>query len=63
VHLLAPPAGDLCGAPMEVHVLVRLRDDRQFASLDDLRRQIAQDVDRATAILARIPAPSPPIGG
>jgi len=63
VHLLAPPEGDLYGEGIEVHLLERLRGDRTFASLEDLRLQMEQDADRASEILTRSSEPSTPIGG
>ncbi len=61
VHLLAPPEGDLYGDRIEVHLLERLRGDRTFGSLEDLRLQMEQDADRASGILTRFPEPSAPI--
>jgi len=63
VHLLTPPEGDLYGERIEVHLLERLRGDRTFASLEDLRLQMEQDADRASEILTRFPEPSAPISG
>ena len=39
--------GDLYGDVVRVRFLHRLREERRFASADDLRRQIARDVARA----------------
>jgi riboflavin kinase/FMN adenylyltransferase len=61
VHLLTPPEGDLYGERIEVHLLERLRGDRSFACLEDLRLQIEQDTGRAGEILARFLEPSAPI--
>jgi len=41
--------GDLYGARMEVRFLHRIRGEVKFASVDDLRAQIAQDVAEGTA--------------
>jgi len=63
VHLLTAPEADLYGERFEVHLLEHLREDRIFSTLEDLRRQIDRDADRAIEILARFRAPSAPIGG
>jgi riboflavin kinase/FMN adenylyltransferase len=42
-------AGDLYGRPLRLEFLARLRDERRFASVDDLRAQIARDVESARA--------------
>jgi len=46
--------GDLYGANVRVHLVERLRDERKFASLDELRAQIAADADRARESTARV---------
>ncbi len=43
-------AGDLYGATLHVDFLDRLRDTRRFASIDELRAQLAADVARAESI-------------
>ena len=53
VHLLDFD-GDLYGANVRVHLVERLRDERKFASLDELRAQIAADADRARESTAKI---------
>ena len=63
VHLLTPPENDLYGKRIEVHLLERLRGDRTFASLEDLRLQMLQDADRASETLRRFPEPPEPISG
>ncbi len=63
VHLLAAAEGDTHGKRIEVHLIERLRGDRSFPSLDDLRLQIERDAERASEVLARFPDPSAPIGG
>lgn len=63
IHLLTPPETELYGERIEVHLLERLREDRTFPSLDDLRLQIARDAERATEVLARFPELLSPIGG
>jgi riboflavin kinase/FMN adenylyltransferase len=41
--------GDLYGARMEVRFLHRLRGEAKFASVDELRAQIAKDVTEGLA--------------
>jgi riboflavin kinase/FMN adenylyltransferase len=45
--------GDLYGARLRVHVLEHIRDETKFASLDELRAQIAVDVRSAREITSR----------
>ncbi len=45
---------DLYGAHVRVHVIERLREETKFASLDELRAQIAKDAARAREITAEI---------
>jgi riboflavin kinase/FMN adenylyltransferase len=45
---------DLYGAKLRVHVLSRIREERKFASIDELRAQIAADATAARAITSRI---------
>jgi riboflavin kinase/FMN adenylyltransferase len=63
VHLLAALQGDLYGERLELHLLERLRRDRTFASLENLRLQMEQDADQSSEILARFAEPSAPISG
>jgi len=63
VHMLTAPGTDLYGERVEVHLLDHLRGDRAFSSLDELRRQIDRDAERANEILARLHRLSAPIGG
>ena len=49
VHLLEG-GGDLYGERLRVAFLERLRGEQKFASLDELKAQIARDVERARAI-------------
>lgn len=51
VHLFDWQA-DLYGAELRVHLVRRLREERRFASLDELRAQIARDGETARAALA-----------
>jgi riboflavin kinase/FMN adenylyltransferase len=50
VHLL-DYRGDLYGEELEVTLVSRIRDEQRFASLDSLRNQIAQDIQRARQLL------------
>jgi len=43
---------DLYGASLRVHLVARLRDERKFAGLPELKAQIAQDIEHARAALA-----------
>jgi riboflavin kinase/FMN adenylyltransferase len=61
-YLLDAPDAILCRARIEVHLLERMRENRQFPSVDDLRRQIDRDVAQGRKILARHPS-SIPIAG
>lgn len=45
--------GDLYGSTLHVDFLARLRDTRRFASLDELKAQLAADVARAAEIARR----------
>jgi riboflavin kinase/FMN adenylyltransferase len=45
--------GDLYGDVVRVRFLRRLRDERRFASVEELKRQIAQDAARARNYFAR----------
>ncbi|MDT5120648.1 MAG: riboflavin kinase / adenylyltransferase [Acidobacteriota bacterium] len=45
--------GDLYGDVVRVRFLHRLRDERKFASIDELKRQIARDRDRASVYFER----------
>src|ERR687884_67870 len=46
-------SGDLYGDVVRVRFLHRLRDERKFASVDDLKRQIGHDLKRAENYFAR----------
>jgi riboflavin kinase/FMN adenylyltransferase len=50
-HLFDFDGRDLYGEPIRVAFLARLRDEQRFASVDALRAQIAQDVERARELL------------
>jgi riboflavin kinase / FMN adenylyltransferase len=45
--------GDLYGAELRVHLVARLREERKFAGLDELKAQIARDSAEARGLLAR----------
>ena len=45
--------GDLYGAPLAVRFVERLREERRYASVDELRAQIEKDVDATREILRR----------
>ncbi len=44
--------GSLYGEPLEVDFLARVRETRPFASVDELRQQLAQDLQAASEIYA-----------
>jgi riboflavin kinase/FMN adenylyltransferase len=50
-HLFDVDGRDLYGETLRVAFVARLREERRFASLDELRAQIAEDADRARALL------------
>ena len=52
VHLL-DFEGDLYGRSLEAEFVERLRDERRFSGPQELREQIAKDVERARSVLAR----------
>lgn len=37
--------GDLYGREIEVHLLRKIRDERRFASIDELRQQLERDAE------------------
>jgi len=45
--------GDLYGDVVRVRFLYRLRDEKKFSSIDELKTQIARDVNRATGYFER----------
>ncbi|HJS25203.1 MAG TPA: riboflavin kinase, partial [Pyrinomonadaceae bacterium] len=45
--------GDLYGDVVRVRFLYRLRDERKFSSIEQLKTQIARDVDRANSYFER----------
>ncbi|HEY7726571.1 MAG TPA: riboflavin biosynthesis protein RibF [Anaeromyxobacteraceae bacterium] len=53
VHLLDHAGTDLYGELLRVAFVARLREERRFASVDDLRAQIARDAATARARLGR----------
>jgi len=52
VHLIGYD-GDLYGEALDVDFLARLRDTRRFGTVEELRGQLAADVERAAAIAGR----------
>lgn len=44
--------GDLYGAPMRVHLVKRIREEKKFAGLDELKAQIALDAEAARRALS-----------
>jgi riboflavin kinase/FMN adenylyltransferase len=58
VHLF-DTALDLYGQELRVHLLGRLREERKFAGLPELRAQIARDIEAARGMVsARKPDPT-----
>jgi riboflavin kinase/FMN adenylyltransferase len=45
--------GDLYGDVVRVRFLYRIRDERKFSSIDELRTQISKDVARAQSYFER----------
>ena len=45
--------GDLYGDVIRVRFLYRLRDERKFSGIDELKTQIDRDVNRATSYFER----------
>ena len=54
VHLL-DWSGDLYGEELAVDFIERLRDERPFPGISDLRAQISSDVDQARRMLGSDP--------
>lgn len=46
-------SGNLYGSPLRLHFVERLRDERKFASLDDLKAQLQNDAAAALEVLER----------
>jgi riboflavin kinase/FMN adenylyltransferase len=53
---------DLYGESLRVHLVSRLREERKFAGLHELKAQIEQDIGHARAALATA-QPDPLAGG
>jgi riboflavin kinase / FMN adenylyltransferase len=53
---------DLYGAELRVHLIARLRPEKRFSGLDELKAQIARDAEAARAVLAPL-AEGPLAGG
>ncbi len=49
-------SGDLYGQAMRVHLVRRIRDEKKFAGLDELKAQIAADASTARTMLAGLPS-------
>jgi len=58
-HLFGHDGGDLYGAAIRLAFPARLRDERRFPSLGALKAQIADDAERARALLAERPDDGP----
>jgi riboflavin kinase/FMN adenylyltransferase len=50
-HLL-DYTGDLYGANLRVHLVARVRDEKKFASVDELKAQILRDIEQARMVAA-----------
>jgi len=59
-HLFDHDGADLYGAAIRLAFPARLRDERRFPSLEALRAQIADDAERALALLEARPDDWPP---
>jgi riboflavin kinase/FMN adenylyltransferase len=46
--------GDLYDSDMEIHFVRRLRDERKFDSIDRLREQMNEDIEKARLITSQI---------
>ncbi|MBU4379556.1 MAG: riboflavin kinase, partial [Proteobacteria bacterium] len=46
-------SGDLYGADIRVHFVQRIRDERKFSGLDELRARITKDVELGRQILSQ----------
>ncbi len=55
MHLLEG-GGDLYGQRIRVAFRARIRGERKFAGIDELKAQIARDCEQARALHAPIPA-------
>jgi riboflavin kinase/FMN adenylyltransferase len=52
-------SGDLYGRSIRVHFVARLRDERRFSGLDELKAQLERDkLDGARALASRVPDPA-----
>jgi riboflavin kinase/FMN adenylyltransferase len=54
-------AGDLYGAEITVALQAFIREERKFASFDELKTQISRDADTARALLDRVSIPANPV--
>ena len=46
--------GDIYGKTIEVRLLSKIRDEKRFDSIEELRRQLERDADRCRAALSKI---------
>jgi riboflavin kinase/FMN adenylyltransferase len=54
-------AGDLYGAEITVALHAFIREERKFASFDELKGQISRDADTARALLDKVGIPANPV--
>ena len=52
-HLFGYSGGDLYGHAMRIELMARIREERKFASLDELKQKIAEDCECARGILLK----------
>jgi riboflavin kinase/FMN adenylyltransferase len=57
VHLIGYAGGELYGQQVTVDFLARLRDTQRFESVEQLRAQLREDVERAGELVAKNVAP------
>ena len=53
-HLLGYPGNDLYGQDMRIETVERIREERRFDTLEALKKQLAQDCEKARTILSSI---------
>ncbi|GAF85075.1 unnamed protein product, partial [marine sediment metagenome] len=58
LHLSHPPKDGLYGTDMELHLLRRLREEKVFSTLADLRHQIGLDLASAHSLFRAIDPPT-----
>jgi riboflavin kinase/FMN adenylyltransferase len=47
-------SGEIYGEDLRIELVDRLRDEKRFASPEELKAQIGQDVERATSMLKQV---------